>query len=70
MADELDELDQADRDKLKASLDDLAKDSPQTEVAASRFKKIMGKVGTQAARMMQSIVTDVLSETAKKMLSQ
>jgi hypothetical protein len=70
LADELDELDQADRDKLKASLDDLAKDSPQTEVAASRFKKIMGKVGTQAARMMQSIVTDVLSETAKKMLSQ
>lgn len=68
LADELDELDVAERDKLKGSLDDLAKDSPQTEVAVTRFKKIMGKLGTQSASALKSIVVDVLSETAKKML--
>jgi hypothetical protein len=70
LADELDELDEAERDKLKGSLDDLVKDSPQTEVAASRFKKIMGKLGTQSASALKSIVIDVVSETAKKALFQ
>ena len=68
MADELDELDEAERDKLKGSFDDLAKDSPQTQVAATRFKKIMAKLGTQSASALKSVVVDVVSETAKKML--
>lgn len=70
LADELDELDEAERDKLKESLDDLAKDSPQTEVAVTRFKKIMSKLGTQSASALKSIVVDLVSETAKKMLFQ
>src|SRR5262249_35658910 len=37
LADELDELDETDREKLKASLDDLAKNSPAAEIAGTRF---------------------------------
>lgn len=68
LADEFNELDDDDRKKLKESIDDLVKDSPAAEVAGTRFKKILGKLGTESATMMKNIVVDVLSETAKKIL--
>jgi hypothetical protein len=70
LADEFDELDEADRTKLKASLDDLVKDSPATEVAGRRFKKIVAKLGKESAGAIKSVIIDVLSETAKKVLVQ
>lgn len=45
LTEELDELSDEEKDKLKASLDDLVRDTPQTEVAATRSKKILHKVG-------------------------
>jgi hypothetical protein len=68
LADEFDELSAEDREKLKSNLDDLYKDTPQTEVAASRFKRIMSKVGKDSYSAMKSIVTDIASETIKKSL--
>jgi hypothetical protein len=68
LADEFDELDVEERDKLKSSLDDLVRDSPRTEVAATRFKKIAGKLGRSSYEAIKSVATDVLSETAKKLL--
>ncbi|MGO8837570.1 MAG: DUF2321 domain-containing protein [Limisphaerales bacterium] len=65
-ADDLDELTLEDRDKLKKSLDDITVDTPKTEVAATRFKRIMTKVGKESATAMKTIVTDVLCEAAKK----
>lgn len=66
LAEEFDELSKEDREKLKQSLEDLYRDSPQSEVAAVRFKKIMAKVGKESYGAMKQIVISVLSEVAKK----
>jgi hypothetical protein len=68
MADELDELSQEDRDRLKGTLDDLIRNTPQTEVAAIRFKKTLAKLGKEGAGAMRDIVVDIASEVAKKAL--
>ena len=68
LADEFDELDEAEKQKLKASLDDLVKDTPKTELAGTRFKKIASKLGRDSYEAMKSVITDILSETAKKTL--
>ena len=68
LADEFDSLTEAEREKLKQSLDDLVREGPATEIAVVRFKKIMNKVGRESYDMMKSIITDILSETAKKTL--
>ncbi|MCX6224778.1 MAG: DUF2321 domain-containing protein [Bacteroidia bacterium] len=68
LAKELDSIDEEDRAVLKNSIDDLVRDAPSTQVAATRFKKIMAKAGSSAASMFRDLLTDVLSETAKKIL--
>ena len=66
LADEFDDLTSSVREKLKQSLDDLYRDTPQTEVAAVRFKKIMAKVGKESYAAMNEIIIGVLSEAARK----
>jgi len=66
LADEFDDLSSSEREKLKQSLDDLYRDTPQTEVAAIRFKKIMAKVGQESYAAMKQIIIEVLSEAARK----
>jgi hypothetical protein len=44
MAGELDGLTDAERITLKANLDDIAANTPMTEVAAVRIKKLMPRV--------------------------
>jgi len=68
LADELDELTADERERLKGALDDLVKDSPRTQVAGTRFKRLMIKAGTSGASAMREIIVDVLSESAKKMI--
>lgn len=63
---ELEALSSEERDTLKQSLDSLVRDSPATELAASRFKRIMAKVGTESYTAMKSILVNVLSEAVKK----
>ncbi len=55
-----------DRDLLTKSLPDIIRDSAQTPVAATRFKKIMAKVSTGAGKLLYDMVVDMASETAKK----
>lgn len=54
--------------QFKNDLTELTKDSPKTQAASIRFKKVMGKVGTTVASGVRDIVVDVLSEAAKKAL--
>ena len=68
LADELDELTENDRNTLKKSIDDLSSDSPRTEVAVHRFKRIMNQVGESTVPVIRSLVVDIASETAKKLL--
>lgn len=52
--------------QFRTDLTKLTKDSPKTQVASLRFKKVMAKVRTSVASGVRDIVVDVLSEAAKK----
>ena len=56
------------KDQLKASFDDLVRDTPRTELAATRFKKLAVKAGKGTAEALKEIIVQVASETAKKLL--
>jgi hypothetical protein len=68
LAKEMDKLNEKDREILQGSIDDMIKDTPLANVAVLRFKKIMAKIGQDAASMFRDILVDVLSETARKAL--
>ncbi len=68
LADEFDNLPSPEREKLKQSLDDLYRETPQTEVAAIQFKKIMAKVGQESYAAMKEILIGVLSEATRKLI--
>jgi hypothetical protein len=46
----------------------MTKDTPQTQVASLRFKKVMLKVGKSVADSVREIVVSVLSEVAKNQI--
>ena len=66
LAQELDALDDSDRDLLRTSLDDLLAETPRTQLAAARFKRLMVKVGKQGAELFRQVLDSVLAEAAKK----
>ena len=68
LSDELDNLSPEERSLLKKSLNDIIRDTPQTTVAATRFKRLVAKAGKAAADGFRDILVDVLSETAKKII--
>ena len=51
---------------LKADLPDLVRDTPRTQVAATRFKKFAAKAAGGVASALRDIIVDVASEAAKK----
>jgi hypothetical protein len=65
LGDELDELSKDEKEKLKSSLDDLVTDNPRTELAATRFKKIMSKVGKDSYETMKTIAIEIMSEATR-----
>lgn len=64
--DELDTLTDADKAILKESFADLTVDTARTPLAASRFKRMMEKVGPAAGDVLSKIVVSVVTEAAKK----
>ncbi len=68
IADELEELSTEEKEKLKNSLDDIIVETPKSEVAGLRFKKILGKLGRDSYESIKSILVDIASETIKKSL--
>lgn len=62
------DLSQAEVAQLKTDITELTKDTPKTQVASMRFKKVMAQVGGSVASGVRDIIVDVLSETAKKSL--
>lgn len=66
LAKEVEGLSREDRSILKQSIDDIVKDSPNSPVAALRFKKVMVKAGKTAAGMFKDILVEIASEAAKK----
>jgi len=68
LAAELDELNEDERKMLDKSIDEIIKNDPQAAVGATRFKKLMLKVGNSAGSILKDVITEVASETAKKVL--
>jgi hypothetical protein len=66
LAEESDSLSATEREELKASLDDLVRDTPETLLAATRFKKLMLKAGKGTAEGLKQVLTEIARETAKK----
>lgn len=67
-ADELEELSNEEKSTLKSTFDDLTKDSPRTEIAASRFKRILRKVAPDAAEAIRKTIVEIASSTAVKLI--
>ena len=66
LADDLEGLNDEEKQALKQSLPELVKNGPKIVVAETRFKKFMKKAGSEAYEGMKSILIDVVSEAVKK----
>jgi hypothetical protein len=62
------QLSEEDKELLTSSLSDLASDTPRTALAATRFKRIVGKAGGVFKQAMYKFLVDCASETAKKIV--
>lgn len=68
MVDELDGLTDAERITIKASIDDIAANTPMTEVAVVRVKKLIPKVLASGGEALRKLIVDIASESAAKAL--
>ena len=66
LVDFTDNLTKEEKEDLKKSIDNLIKDNANTTVAQVKFKKYVGKAGTEVAKGMRDILVDIVSETVKK----
>lgn len=62
------ELQGEDVEQLKQSVQQIVRDTPQTQLAASRFKKLMLKVGVGTRDAVREILIEIASETAKRII--
>ncbi len=68
LAAELEELSTAEKKLLEKSIDEISKNNPQANVGATRIKKLMIKVSSSAGDIIKDVITDIASDTAKKVL--
>jgi len=66
LIEEFKELEPDDRKLLQDVLPDLIRDTPETELASKRFKRILGKLTIESYEIAKSVFVNVLSEAAKK----
>lgn len=67
-ANELDELNPAEKKELQEAVTDLVRSTPKAPVAEKKFKRIVAKLGKDSYEAVKGILTDVASETLKKTL--
>jgi hypothetical protein len=65
---ELEELNAEDKVALIGTFDDLVANTPRTELAAHRFKKLIRKLAPAAGGFLTKMIVDISSETAAKLL--
>jgi hypothetical protein len=68
LADELEGLDETEQDKIKRALDDIVRDTPRTELAVTRLKKLLFKARGLAVPAFRDISVNLATEAAKKLL--
>jgi len=55
-----------DREEIERALPDVLRDTPKTESAALKVKRLLGKVGKPFYDIAIKVISDVASETAQK----
>ena len=68
LASELNNLTEEEKQQLKNSLPDIIRDSPQTPVAATRFKRLLAKAKDKSGELIWDLLKELVSETAKKII--
>jgi len=68
LAQEMEDLSSEDKNTLSTSIEELIKENPKTTLAATRFKKVVAKTGKTTADGFRSILINIVSETAKKII--
>lgn len=68
MAAELEDLTEEEQELLQQSIDVLMTDSPEVQLAATRFNRMMKKV-KQAGQPLRELMIELVAETTKRMLS-
>ncbi len=65
---ELGDLSEDERELLTKSINDLVTDTPRTELAATRVKRYLAKLGDEARGIVVEVITKIATEAAKKSL--
>jgi hypothetical protein len=68
LTDEIDTLTDDEKTKLKSAILELTVDTPKTELASIRYKKLLAKAGPVIGSAMNKIVVTVATEAVKKMI--
>lgn len=68
LAAELEGLTEEERAVLAASIDDLVRDTPRTQLAATRFKRLLAKARDRGGQLLWEMVKGLASEAAKQAL--
>lgn len=68
LTDEIEGLTEAERDKAKASLVEITKDTAQAEVAIVRVRKLLAKAGPVIGQGLKEIIVSIATDAAKKQL--
>lgn len=55
-------------EQLKQSMNEVVRDTPKTQVAATRLKRLLQKLSTNTTRAVHDLMVDTISETAKKIM--
>lgn len=66
MIDELEDLGDEEKGKLKKSIPDIIAETPASDTAVLRFKKAIVKAGQFGGKMLTEVLTKVAAEAVKK----
>lgn len=69
LVDESAELSAEEKVLFSQSIDDIIRDSPNSTLAATRFKRLMAKMSKHTVEGVRSILIDIITEGAKKALN-
>jgi hypothetical protein len=68
ISDEVTGLSFQQREELKSSIRDLVQESPKTQLAVIRFKKLIGSAGSAIGDALKKTLTDIVSEVIKRQI--
>jgi hypothetical protein len=68
LTDQIDDLSDNDRSKIKEALEEISRDGPRTEVGATRLKKLLGKAKSAVGQAVWKASIEIATEAAKKLM--